>query len=443
MSKIVFLIFPEEGHLYGSFGLAQKLKLKNHHIIYIGYPDSEKLIISKGFDFISFSNAMNQEIESNNSIDKSQDLRFQQHKNKEFMTKLFTPEFDQILQDTTVDLLIIDSFFPYLALYAFQKKIKSILLSITLQERDKRLPPLNTKIIPKQGYYSKLIIRLKWKFYLSNLYVRKSFLRLLGIDVDFTKLLEKLAKESNYPNQKANPCSTLMPGINMPELIICPTGFEFPRTIPPYLRYIEPCIPPKEDIFFPWEKIEPKKKLIFCSFGSQPTEYPLSHRVYQTIIDTIGKRSDLQLVVSVGKKFRIDNFSNPYPNVLLVNWAPYQDLLQEAAIMINHGGLGAIKQCIFYQVPMVVVPFGRDQFGNSARVAFHGIGLVENRKKLTEATLNNLIDNINSNNEYRQRIKAIGEKFQQLERSSPGVRLIERLAEAPFEELHHIFMDDK
>lgn len=64
-------------------------------------------------------------------------------------------------------------------------------------------------------------------------------------------------------------------------------------------------------------------------------------------------------------------------NVFLFNQVPQLDLLRNCDMMITHGGLTSIKECIQQNVPMLVYPINRkfDQNGNAARVYFHNLGL--------------------------------------------------------------------
>ena len=52
-------------------------------------------------------------------------------------------------------------------------------------------------------------------------------------------------------------------------------------------------------------------------------------------------------------------------------------VLDNADLHITHGGLGSIKESIYYEVPMLVYPLDLvyDQNGNGLKVEHHGLGL--------------------------------------------------------------------
>jgi UDP:flavonoid glycosyltransferase YjiC (YdhE family) len=47
-----------------------------------------------------------------------------------------------------------------------------------------------------------------------------------------------------------------------------------------------------------------------------------------------------------------------------------------AALVVTHGGHGSVTRALLHGKPMLVLPCGRDQADNAARVAARGAGLV-------------------------------------------------------------------
>jgi len=437
MANIFFAMYPEFGHLYTSFGLAQKLLASNHDISYLGIPDSEEIVRSKGFEFKSIfedifpAGSTYYRIPNQGTSrlwEQINAFKYQKTRNKKFFDFLFTEDIDQLLLDISPDLFIVDSSLPFLALCAYRNGISTLMLSVTLQERSKYLPPLTSSIIPSPNWYNRLMIRLSWE----NVFIRKSLLGILrllfGIDLDFPKLLQELAESADYQIDKINTITTLMPGINMLELIMCPEVFDFTRKKPDYMRYIGLSLPAEENADqFPWERLDQDIPLIFCTLGSSISVYSNHRNFIQTLIDSIGNRSNWQLVVGVGTEININNFNNPHSNVILVNWAPYESILKRSSIMINHGGLGSVKQCIYYGVPMIIFPLGRDQPGNAARIKYHGLGLVGDPRRITDKYFNDLIDTIQSDDTYKQRTEEMGVMFREIEIADDGVKFINEL----------------
>lgn len=62
-------------------------------------------------------------------------------------------------------------------------------------------------------------------------------------------------------------------------------------------------------------------------------------------------------------------------NVTVVERAPHSEVLGHAAAVVTHGGHGTVIKTLAAGVPLVVMPMGRDQPDNAARVAHHGAGI--------------------------------------------------------------------
>lgn len=70
-------------------------------------------------------------------------------------------------------------------------------------------------------------------------------------------------------------------------------------------------------------------------------------------------------------------------NARLEEFVPHSLVLPRAAVAITHGGFGATQKALSHGVPVVVVPFGRDQHEVARRVEWRGLGVILPRKKLT------------------------------------------------------------
>lgn len=75
------------------------------------------------------------------------------------------------------------------------------------------------------------------------------------------------------------------------------------------------------------------------------------------------------------------------PNARVVEFAPHGPLLDRAMCAITYGGTGVTVKALSRAVPVVVVPWGRDQFEVAARVEHAGAGVRVHRRRLTPAAL--------------------------------------------------------
>jgi MGT family glycosyltransferase len=65
---------------------------------------------------------------------------------------------------------------------------------------------------------------------------------------------------------------------------------------------------------------------------------------------------------------------DPPPNARVVRFVPHRPVLERAACVVCHGGMGITQKALAASVPVCVVPFGRDQFEVARRVEVAGAG---------------------------------------------------------------------
>jgi MGT family glycosyltransferase len=63
------------------------------------------------------------------------------------------------------------------------------------------------------------------------------------------------------------------------------------------------------------------------------------------------------------------------PNVTVTRWVRHADVLPHCSAVITHGGHGTVLKALIAGVPLVLVPLGRDQPDNAARVVHAGAGI--------------------------------------------------------------------
>lgn len=84
--------------------------------------------------------------------------------------------------------------------------------------------------------------------------------------------------------------------------------------------------------------------------------------------------------------------TGPWPeqvpdNARVERFLPHDAVLGHAAVAVTHGGMGATQKALARGVPVVVVPFGRDQHEVAARVVAADAGVRLKRRNLTPEKL--------------------------------------------------------
>jgi MGT family glycosyltransferase len=87
-------------------------------------------------------------------------------------------------------------------------------------------------------------------------------------------------------------------------------------------------------------------------------------------------------------------------NVTVTRWVRHADVLPYCSAVITHGGHGTVMKALIAGVPLVVVPMGRDQPGNAARVIHAGAGL-RLRKNASVSALRAAVARVTEDPRYR------------------------------------------
>ena len=229
------------------------------------------------------------------------------------------------------------------------------------------------------------------------------------------------------PFRATDPVGNMVSKFGIPTLFQCLREFDFPRDDLNNLphSYVGPSIDLRRpEVDFDWSRLHATKPLIYCSFGSQSHRFKGARRLLQKIILALSSDESAQAVIAVGKYFDPASFRGVGPSVILTDYAPQLGMLKKATMMITHGGLGAIKECIYFGVPMLVFPFDTDQPANAARVNFHAIGLAGDTHGASVEQIRESVAKVRKDKSYRRRLAIMSEKLKALESSSSAVEII-------------------
>lgn len=225
---------------------------------------------------------------------------------------------------------------------------------------------------------------------------------------------------------------------NRPEIIPCPQAFDF--TDPDWVHrttttYVEPMIvrtalgaaPPVPDP----TTIPAGKRLIFGTSGSQVQDYEfLARTFFKSLIAMMNTQGmdAYYLVLAVGPKllaqlnveYGVDIGRSTLPaNVALFDWVSQLDVMKAADVVFMHGGLATIKESIWEQVPIVIVPHGKDQRDNALRIQRNGVGIVADVANLSPTDLRRLLTQATGSTWVRQNLARMQAIFAAAENKSP------------------------
>jgi UDP:flavonoid glycosyltransferase YjiC (YdhE family) len=365
-SSITFLMLPENGHLNPTFKIARQLKARGHKVRYAGIPDIGDYIGSQGLAFVPILER---------SFPKG--FRSRPGAGVENVTGL--------LKDKAASMNLTFEDFLGGELRALLKATRTDLLVIDA-------------VLPSNA----LIVEA----------VRKLGVRHLLLSAS---LLGKC--RFNEPENR----EVLM--------VLCPREFEYDGFgAKAEHHYVEASIDlERKGRRFAWSKLRADKPLVYCALGMLSHHFEASRNILRTVIQVAGHRRDLQMIVSIGTGFRKEDFAPVPTNVVIMEQPPQLEILKRASVMITHGGLGSIKECIYFGTPMIVLPLGRDEPENAARVVHHNLGLAADVKDISIELLDSLINRINDEPVFRAKVAAMRKIFVKRESSGRAVNIFESI----------------
>jgi len=159
------------------------------------------------------------------------------------------------------------------------------------------------------------------------------------------------------------------------------------------------------------------EKYIYCSLGSWADEINKSKaiEIFKQVINSMKDKQlqEYKLLIAAGKLMEDLQELKVPSNVLIYRWLPQLRLLEKAELAIIHGGMGALKECIYHEVPMIVAPLGKDKFENAERVEFHKLGKqLELTDQSTQRFVAQIVDAIQSS-EIKERLNRMNRIFKE------------------------------
>ncbi len=162
-----------------------------------------------------------------------------------------------------------------------------------------------------------------------------------------------------------------------PTLVFCPGELEVSRFRDrgPQWMYVEPSLhgvaSAQSPIFDPRGR-----PLIVAVWGTQSARYTKLPTLLHMVVQLAQSRRDCFFLagMSAHPGARIVLSGELPENLLVHEHIDQAQVLPEASVVLTHGGLGTIKECIAAAVPMVVLPFLADQPFNAIRVTEAGLG---------------------------------------------------------------------
>lgn len=233
--------------------------------------------------------------------------------------------------------------------------------------KERGIPPYGAGLKPMRGPFGRLRDELVWRF----IEPKYAEAMLPGLNA--------LRQESSLPA-----LSSPLELYDAPGRILALTGppLEYPRATPPAsLRFVgaQRWDPPVDTPSWITEPGDPWV-LVTCS-----TEYQGDEALAAAAIE--GLRDEPVRVLVTAADATDAAMLPTAANARVERFVPHSAVLPHASAVVCHGGMGITQKAIAAGVPLLVVPFGRDQPEVARRVTEAGAGVRLPQRKLTPERL--------------------------------------------------------
>jgi zeaxanthin glucosyltransferase len=388
MARIGLAMFPEPGHHIPTFPLATSLQEQGHEVRYLALSAMGPWVTAQGFACTTVLRGLHEEVP--------------------LEILLLGRAFELELRAARLDLLLVDSLLYYVRMAAEHIGLPAVRITTSLpQEGEQGVPPLDTSLPYGDTPERLAAVEEAWRAHPGRVASYPDWV-----------LLPELMARYGWTEERLDRRSTFSPSLQGGlELVMCSPALDFPRAPRPGRHAVESLWLQRPEVPFPWDKLD-GRPLVYCARGTQS---PSCARLYEATLGAARELPHLQFVVAA------DGWAPHHPDdhVLVVPHAPQIELLKRAALFLTHGGLGSIKEAVFFGVPMVVFPGKVDQHGNAARVVHHGLGRAGDAETVTAAGLAALVTEVLQDPAVRPAVARLQREIVALEEARPGLALVQ------------------
>jgi zeaxanthin glucosyltransferase len=445
MAHVLFVIAEAGGHFSASWGLAAQLREAGHDVTYVGQERARATVEGQGFAFevVPFLHAPRIGLapRPGERWGPLQRLRAWVARGAHGRALLAAAadvpaQTAETVRRLRPDLLVFDPFRLGWYIPFHPHGIPAVAFSSKpLLSGDPLVPPYTSAVVPDRTAAGRLRVRLAW------LRVRAAYLRhRLGQAAERAvtgysamRLWRTLAAQAGYPLRRrwaTRPLSFDLRLRGVPELVLFPREFDFPRErpLPPDAVYVGPCVyASRREEPFPWDRLPAGRGVVLCSLGTMPYNYDRDGVDFLRRVAAAFADDDRRFLVLVSGGPAVTAALGPLPDhVGVCEWAPQLQVLARAEAMITHGGANSIRECMTAGVPVLVYPFRADQPGNAARIVFHGLGMRGDHRRDGPDEIRRKLDALVADAGIRERVLRMRRAFVRCDEERAAAAFVER-----------------
>ena len=404
MPTVLIYTSPARGHLYPMMDVALELRARGHRVVVQTLADEAATLAAAGIEH----RPIHPRIEALPLEDHQfgNPLSASRHAMSRWLAR--APFEQEDLAATTADLrpdlLVVDANTWGAATFAeAQRRPWASFLPYVLPAPSRDAPAFGPGFAPPRGPFDRLRDRFVWWVFglatagllaeLNRMRAAASLPPLPGIPALYTRadrVLYRTAEPFEYPRSDwPAPIRAIGPGLWAP-----------PGDLPAWIADL------------------PRPRVLV----SVSTEYQADDAIVTTALDSLGGGPGSVVVTTAA----LDpaRFRAPGQNVRITRFLPHAAVVPHMDVVVTHGGMGTTQRCLAAGVPMVVVPWGRDQNESARRVEECGAGVRLPRSRLSATSLR---ESVQTALARRSGAGTVARAFREAGGARRGVEILEEL----------------
>jgi zeaxanthin glucosyltransferase len=406
------------GHLNPMCVLGRELQRRGHKVTLFGIPDVQPKVMRSGLNFWTIGEAesplgtLEQNHKRLGELSGLAGLKFTIHLLQQEAALLFA-EAPTALKIAGVEALLVDQISVGGTIADFLNLPFITVCNAMLINREAGVPPYFSHWSYNKAVWAKLRNKL------GNFFIEKLTQPMRNTIVQQRQQwqLPTFSTRDDTDSQLAQICQL-------------PAEYDFPRvSLSRCFHYtgplqdlsgLEPVSFSSSSISFPFEKLT-EKPLIYASLGTLQNR---KAEIFQKIAEAcVGL--DAQLVISLGNPDLEAELKLPGAP-LVVSYAPHQQLIERASLIITHAGMNTVLGALSSGVPLVAIPITNEQPGIAARLARTAAGKVIPLASLSVSKLREVIQQVLTEDSYKQNAIRLQTAIRQAGRVTKAANIIEQ-----------------
>lgn len=403
MAKIALLPTPTPGHLYPFCALAKTLSQRGHEVVLFSVADGARFLGEQPYEIRQI---ISQKLPEGSLATIKSTLLGSRTFQKIFLKESLI-EIDSILQTEKFDLLIGDEIQLHGSTLAQLNSLPFITLSCAfpnIPDRSLQYPLALSGFELNKG----AVYQIKNWFFLKifDLFAA-SHLKI----INQYRLLKSLNPFEKIEDTFSKTC----------HLIPILESFDYHRSFSKHQYCIGNIIDTQRETKRKILRHSSSKPLIYVSLGTLA-----DHNQKMKLLRALEMLSDRYEFHMSWGQWLPNTDSAQARNIFLYDHIDQLDAIEQSDLVITHGGMNSVSECLYYAKPMIVIPLKFDQPGIAKRVAYQRLGETLNIKDVHPRKLQHHLQNLLNNPD----IKAQVVQAQNVSRSLNGLKKAVSLCEA-------------